>query len=626
MQQKTPLDATPMDNVAKPSEQVPDPSNSPVDLISRARLHGGEALRGARAFGRLERMRFRRLLRDDSAALLLASLFAGAAGGAIASVMVAVANHLHSFLFGLADDVRLSAANDVDPLRVIAFVTIGGLLLGMLTTFWPKRSGSIVDPIEANALHGGRMSLTDSLFVAVQTIASSGFGASLGLEGGFTQLSGAVGSKLGTTMRRRRAHVRMLVAAGAAGAIAGGFGAPFAGAAYGFELILGSYTVVSLAPIVIGAVAGSFASGSLLGEGYQVMLPALHFAGSGQFLLLIAIGAISGLIGVLLMLGVTTTERVFLKTKLEAGMRPVVGGAAVAMLGIITPHALGSGHGGVEDILRSNWSISAIGLVLVAKLLSSAISIGSGFRGGLFSTSLFLGALIGAAAAALGGAIGIVPAADAPLFTIVGMASFAAAVIGAPMTMALLAIEMTNSLSIASPVLIGIVVAGITVRRVFGYSFSTWRFHLRGEAIVGGGDIGWVRDVTAGSLMRRDLATVAETTGADRIRAEFPLGSRKYVAVKDGAGRYLGIVDLALMHADDDRDADLDKYIEHRDDMVAVSSPIDVVLRFFEKSESEILVVVDNLESRRVRGMLTEAFVLRRYRQELEARQRELFG
>jgi CIC family chloride channel protein len=98
--------------------------------------------------------------------------------------------------------------------------------------------------------------------------------------------------------------------------------------------------------------------------------------------------------------------------------------------------------------------------------------LGSGFRVGLFSTSLFLGALTGALIASIAVALGVLPADDTALFTPVGMASFAAAVIGTPMTMALLAVEVTDSLSIISPVLIGVVVAVLTVRRVFGYSFA----------------------------------------------------------------------------------------------------------------------------------------------------------
>jgi CIC family chloride channel protein len=578
------------------------------------------------ALGRLERMRLRRLLRESGSVLVVAAGLVGAAGGGIASFTVYAAGYLHTMLFGLADDVPLSAAAAINPVQMIAVLGMGGLVIGLLTAFRRKRARNIVDPIEANALHGGRMSASDSAFVAAQSVLSSGFGASLGLEGGFTQAAGAVGSVVGTAMRRRRHDVRMLVAAGAAGAIAGAFGAPTAGAAYGFELILGSYTVANLAPIVVAAVAGAYASEAIFGQGYRIWLGALHFAGGSQFLLLLLLGATCGLLAVQLMRGVTATERLIGAGGIARLYRPVLGGLMLAMLGLVTPHALGSGHGGIALVLTSPWTTAALALVLGTKIVASAVSLGSGFRGGLFSTSLFLGALTGALIASIAVALGVLPADDTALFTLVGMASFAAAVIGTPMTMALLAVEITDSLSVISPVLIGVVVAVLTVRRVFGYSFATWRFHLRGEAILGGEDIGWERDLTARSLMRRDLPTVSADAVLDATRAQYPLGSTKYVAVVDGNGAFLGLLDIAGIHSLSNGNGGLKNYVVHADAIVEARATLDHILPLFEKYETETLVVVDSAQARRVEGLITEAFALRRYRQELERRQREMFG
>jgi CIC family chloride channel protein len=418
----------------------------------------------------------------------------------------------------------------------------------------------------------------------------------------------------------------MLVAAGAAGAIAGAFGAPTAGAAYGFELILGSYTVANLAPIVVAAVAGAYASQAIFGQGYRIWLGALHFAGGSQLLLLLLLGVTCGLLAVLLMRGVTATERLISAEGIARLYRPVLGGLMLAMLGLVTPHALGSGHGGIALVLTSPWTTAALALVLGTKIVASAVSLGSGFRGGLFSTSLFLGALTGALIASIAVALGVLPADDTALFTLVGMASFAAAVIGTPMTMALLAVEITDSLSVISPVLIGVVVAVLTVRRVFGYSFATWRFHLRGEAILGGEDIGWVRDLTARSLMRRDLPTVSADTGLDAPRAQYLLGSTRYVAVVDGDGAFLGLLDIAGIHSLSNGNGGLKNHVVHADAVVEARAKLDDILPLFEKYETETLVVVDSVQSRRVEGLITEAFALRRYRLELERRQREMFG
>ena len=367
-----------------------------------------------------------------------------------------------------------------------------------------KRQHLIVDPIEANALHGGRMSLTDSAFVVVQSLLSSGFGLSLGIEGGFTQAAGAVGSKAGRVLKRRRHDVRMLVGAGAAGGIAGAFGAPFAGAAYGFELIVGSYTVATLAPVVAASVAGTLAARALIGHTYHIPLDTLDVGPAGNVLTALLLGILCGLLSVVLMRGVTMTERLFYNSGLRTTLRPVAGGILVGIIAIFVPHVLGSGHQAMALLLHERWPVALLAVVLAAKIAASALSIGAGFRGGLFSTSLFLGAVTGALVGQIGFSFGFLASSDVAMLSLVGMASFGAAVIGAPMTMALLAAEVTGELSVVGPVLLGVVAATLTVRQAFGYSFATWRFHLRGEAFLGGEDVGWARQTTARDLMRRD--------------------------------------------------------------------------------------------------------------------------
>src|SRR5215218_4166738 len=135
----------------------------------------------------------------------------------------------------------------------VAVAALQALLL--LLRWRPARE---IDPIEANALHGGRMSFRGSVIVALQTTWSSGVGASVGLEAGYTQLASGLAASLGRGFHLRRADQRIMVGCGAAAAISGAFGAPLAGAFYAFELVLGGYTPASLAPVGVAAVAGYF--------------------------------------------------------------------------------------------------------------------------------------------------------------------------------------------------------------------------------------------------------------------------------------------------------------------------------------------------------------------------------
>src|ERR1700721_2559373 len=156
------------------------------------------------------------------------------------------------------------------PRRLRAFVRAHETSLVLLAALIGITGGLVVvamsgagaqnDPIEANALHGGRMSFRGSLIVALQTVWSSGVGASVGLEAGYTQLSSGLGASLGRGFHLRRADQRIMVGCGAAAAIAGAFSAPLAGAFYAFELVIGGYTPASLPPVGVAAVAGYFAA------------------------------------------------------------------------------------------------------------------------------------------------------------------------------------------------------------------------------------------------------------------------------------------------------------------------------------------------------------------------------
>lgn len=591
------------------------------------------AIRSATAIGRLERVRLKRHLRGDGLVLVIAATLVGAATGTIASSMVLASEHLHRVLFGLGTGGGLSAMTDVPIMRTVLVLLVGAAAVGLSIAFWRRRGTDLIDPIEANALHGGRMSFRDSVFVAFQSLLSSGFGLSLGIEGGFTQVAGAIGSKIGHFLDRRRIDVRMLVGAGAAGGIAGAFDAPFAGAAYAFELVMGSYTVATLAPVVAAAVAGTFAARVLIGHTYRIPLEAWQLGPDGHLLSVLLLGVACGLIAIVLMRAVTTTERLCHSCGISASLRPFGGAVLVAVLAVSVPHVLGSGHGAMALVLQAGWPLSLLAIVLATKILASAISLGSGFRGGLFSTSLFLGTVTGALFAELSAKAGLIPASDVGLLSLVGMASFGAAVVGSPLAMALLAVEITQNLSVVTPALIGVVAATLTVRQIFGYSFATWRFHLRGEAILGGEDIGWSRELTAADLMRRDVTIVPDRMTVAAFTTKYPVGSVKHVAATDTNGAFVGLVDVARIYLERDlrggappRERLVADMLVRRDAWIAATASIDRIVPTFEERSSESLIVVSSPETRQIEGLVTEAFVLRRYRLELESRQREIFG
>ena len=198
----------------------------------------------------------------------------GALAGACVTAMTTIAEFAHVAIYGIAFDERLSARARVSPLTAVTALALGGLAMGLFE-HWrrARKAPAIVDPIEANALRGGRLSLRDGLLVAAQTLISNGCGASVGLEAGYAQIGSAIASRAGVALDLRRQDLRTLVGCGAAGAMAAAFAAPLTGAFYAFELIIGVYSLANAGPVLAAAVAGTLAVRALGGAPYLVTAP-----------------------------------------------------------------------------------------------------------------------------------------------------------------------------------------------------------------------------------------------------------------------------------------------------------------------------------------------------------------
>jgi CIC family chloride channel protein len=265
------------------------------------------------------------------------------------------------------------------------------------------------------------------------------------------------------------------------------------------------------------------------------------------------------------------------------------------------------------------------------KLAASAISLGSGFRGGLFFASLFLGVLLGKLFAAAMAVVSPQTGIDPGLAAVVGMTSLAVGVVGGPLTMTFLALESSGDLTLTAVVLAGSILSAMVVREGFGYSFSTWRLHLRGETIRSAHDVGWMRSLTVGSMMRADARTVDAGTPIDEFRKLFPLGSSQRVIAVDADQHYVGILIVPEVHADQaDPDAEKGKAVgelaKFKDTVLLPSMNVKVAAQAFTASGSEELAVVDDKYDRTVIGLLTEGHLLRRYAEELEKARRDLSG
>jgi CIC family chloride channel protein len=568
----------------------------------------------------------RAFIRSNALSQVGVAILVGAVAGVCVIVMTKITERAHIWIYGLAFDERLSARASVRPITALTSLCLGGLALGLMDRWRrARKSPATVDPIEANALHGGKLSVRDSLVVVSQTLISNSCGASVGLEAGYAQIGSAIASRTGILLRLRRQDLRTLVGCGAAGAIAAAFAAPLTGAFYAFELIVGAYSLGNAGPIIAASLAATLTVKGLGGAPYLVTAPPAAVLTIPNHLALVVLGLVSAAVGVGAMRAAALVERSFQASQLPSWARPVVGGAILAVFATCTPQVLGAGHGALGLDIPRALAASALVILIVLKLTACLVSLASGFRGGLFFASIFVGALIGKLFALGAEAAFPALALDPTACIFAGMATLGVAIVGGPLTMTFLVLESSGDLAVAGGVLAACIATSLAVRATFGYSFSTWRLHLRGETILGAHDVGWIRDLTVARLMDRNPPIIAASATLAEFRAAHPLGGANFVVLRDERGRYAGLVFAPEAHALREEAASISDLARLPSTALHPEDNVKAAMALFESAQSEILAVED-AETGAILGTLGEAYAVRRYAAETDRAAKGVLG
>lgn len=600
---------------------------APIDAAERM---AGAARRRRRSRYRIVRLLHAAMigLRGQIRASELWLLVIAAAVGAVSGLLTIAAREGAHFIqerfYGQDFDQHLSPTYTL-PLSKILVLPLGGLILGLATWLWVmRRPATIVDPVEANALHGGAMSMRDSLFLGFQSVISNGFGASVGMEAAYAQLGSGFASMGGRFLNLRRSDLRILVGAGAGAGIAAAFGAPLTGAFYAFEIIIGSYTLANIAPVLAAALAGVVVTRLLSVEPLVIKTVVTDTMNLSHYLLFGGLGVACALFGVLVMRMVGWTEQLVSLAPGPKWLRPALGGLVLAAIAWNAPQTLSAGHGALHVDLAEELAVGSLIFLIGTKTLASVVSLGTGFRGGLFFASLYLGALVGRLVVIGLHTVGLALTIDPMAGAFVGMGALAVAIIGGPLTMSFLVLETTGDFGLTAATLTASIVASVIVRETFGYSFSTWRLHLRGETIRSAHDVGWLRTLTAGRMMRADVPTIAATASLEQFRRRFPLGSTRRVVALDGVGHYAGVAPVAAIWTETDEKKPVGALLIHGEDWLRPEMTIKEIMHAFDRTESDELAVLDDRGD--VMGILSEAYATRRYAEELEKARRDLTG
>lgn len=401
-----------------------------------------------------------RLQPSPEAFVLLIALVIGVGS----SLLVVLFRYLIDFCQTLSYERLLGAISLWGGWTLLLIPTLGGLIVGLMKWLFPQVLGQDFYTL-ISSTREQKIAFWRPLIKMLAASISLGTGASLGPESPSVEIGANIGILLGQLFQVSKNRYRLLLGAGAAAGLAAGFNAPIAGVFFALEVIFGStFATPAASLILLSAFISSAIASSLLGLHPALELPVYQVFSYWEWFFYLGLGLLASLVAFTYTQSIKFAQALFRGEitnlewigRLPIAIKPVIGGLIVGTLALQFPQVLGVDYGTVEQILAgSNFSVTLLCWLLIVKLFATAISLSSGFVGGVFAPAIFLGACLGATygnvlASLIPPELAIAPP---PAYAIVGMAAVLAASVNAPLTAIALLFELTQNFSIILPLM-----------------------------------------------------------------------------------------------------------------------------------------------------------------------------
>lgn len=455
---------------------------------------------------------------EDLAGIIFWAALVGVCG-ALVSVLFREAIHSLELQFtGQSQGFVYGAAHLVWWRRALV-PAVGGVLAGGVLYVMHRtlRSQKTTDYMEAVLVGDGRIGFRATILRSLSSLLSIASGGSIGREGAMVQLAAMLGSRLGLLAQTPIPRLRLMVACGGAAGIAAAYNAPISGALFVSEIVLGSTAMESFGPLVVASVTANATVHRFLGYGPVFAVPHLHFGSNLELGLYIVLGVLAGHLAPPFLALLDLAKREFARRKLPVYWQLGLGGLIVGLISIFVPQVWGNGYSVVGSILQGDLLGLALLVVLVAKVLATSATVGSGAVGGVFTPTLFIGCALGALFGQVMHALLPTVASAPEVYALIGMGGFLSAATLAPLTSILMVFEMTLDYDIVLPLMLACVTAHYTAK-VYRHGKSVYHASL---TPVQGEEDDW-RLKTVETLIKPDVARVFTGTPVVDMLEQLP--------------------------------------------------------------------------------------------------------
>ena len=424
-------------------------------------------------------------------------------------------------------------------LRVLLVPALGGLAVGLLLQATARRRAfTLADLIAQVQVNGGAVSLKCGGLNGLASVVALGSGASVGP---YAPLA-VMGANLAAGFARlSRSDINCGIGCGVAAAISTAFSAPIAGIIFAHEVILRHYSLRAFAPITVASSTGFFIANYLFKRPVVLQLTEPRSMFAPEIFSFVLIGVCGALVAVVFMRSILLAARLARRIRLPQPVKPALAGLFLGLLAQWLPEVLGPGTATIKAALSGlSYGTAELFVLLLAKLLATAVCIGFGFAGGVFSPALLIGILLGAG---LGQGAEVIygAASSGPVFyAICGMVAVTSPVIGAPLTTILIVFELTRNYELTIAVMVSVVFSNVVAYRLFGRSLFDVQLGLDGCDLSAGRDQAMLQRTDLTHFIHTDFITVAGSASLAHARAALIEAGGDAACVVDGAAHYIG--------------------------------------------------------------------------------------
>ncbi|MBU0552358.1 chloride channel protein [Myxococcota bacterium] len=549
--------------------------------------------------------------------MLTLALIVGAITGLGAVAFRWLIGAFQGFFFNTLGDGLFSG---LGAWSVLPLPILGGLIVGLLVYFFASeaKGHGVPEVMAAIALRGGRIRPVVVLVKSLASAITIGSGGSAGREGPIVQIGSGLGSTIGQFLNLSDRRTRSLVASGAAAGIAATFNTPIGGVIFAMEVILlGAFAAEIFSTVVVSAVVATVVSHALVGEEIAFLVPKYTLVSHWELLLYVGLGVFSAVTGTLFIKLLHTSEVLFEQIKIPDYLKAGLGGVAVGLIGVYVPQVFGVGYQSIDLALVGQLGAASLALFVVAKLIATSFTLGSGGSGGVFAPSLFMGAMIGGLYGQWVGAVWPELAGTSGAYALVGMAGVFASTGRAPISAVMILFEMTQNYAMILPLLFTAAVSATLSQFMSRESIYTVKLKARGIDLMRRKDLGVLEGVRVGDAMKPvdKLTTINPDLSLNEMARVFRQSFHHGFAVEESSGHFFGIITLkdlervmrvGQLNGLTVRDVAVTKVVTAYPD-----ETLDDVLRIFGALDVGRIPVVSREDKRKLVGMLRWSDIVR---------------